>query len=500
MKAWVQGVIGASLVGGLLTVLGLAYVEHRAPDVVGPPPAATVLNPAVELPLPEKPNIVFVLTDDMTSYDLRWMPKTKFLLRRQGISFGDAISPHPLCCPARAELLTGQFAQNNHVLHNAGQRGGYAAFNPAGSIGAWMQEAGYQTGLVGKHLNNYQARDGRDPGWTLWDPLVLGIYDYFDYTFYDDNDLRHESFRGSYVTRSIETRTNAAIRSFALSSKPFMLYSWHLAPHYRRTKTSRHLPPPSARQDRDKFLKTRLPALDKSSFNEDDVRDQPSVLATREKVSRKSMTTHFRARIRSLQAVDRAVASMIDTLRETGELDNTYIVFTSDNGYSLGEHRFFGKNVLTQEVLQVPLLVRGPGIEPGTRSQLPSSLVDLPATFAEMGGADPMLAQDGTSLLGTLLDQGQSFRDTTLVQTGRDTGDGWAYRGVRTERYLFGVHTATGVPFLYDDRLDPDQVRNVATRPRYKLVVKELRRRYAVLEDCSGADCNRVFGPIPDPA
>ena len=188
----------------------------------------------------------------------------------------------------------------------------------------------------------------------------------------------------------------------------------------------------------------------------------------------------------------------METLDEQGVLDDTYIVFSSDNGYSLGEHRFIGKDVLTDEALQVPLLVRGPGIAPGSTSDLPVTLVDLPATFAGLTGVTPAWPVDGTSLVPTLQGQSQPFRDTTLIQTGRTLGDGWSHRGVRTERYLYGTDGTDG--FLYDLLLDPDEMVNRIDDPAYADVQAALELRRSELVTCAGWTCNQAFGPLPDPS
>ena len=174
--------------------------------------------------------------------------------------------------------------------------------------------------------------------------------------------------------------------------------------------------------------------------------DQPAYLRRRTPVSREEVAAENTARLQTLQSVDRAVGSLVETLDDEGVLDDTYIVFTSDNGYSLGEHRFVGKDVLTDEALQVPLLVRGPDVVAGATSQLPVTLVDLPVTFAALTGVTPQWQVDGTSLAPTLRGEDQPFRDTTLIQTGRTLGDGWSHRGVRTERYLYGTDGVDALP------------------------------------------------------
>ena len=189
--------------------------------------------------------------------------------------------------------------------------------------------------------------------------------------------------------------------------------------------------------------------------------------------------------------------AMWQAMSQQGVLDETYIVFSSDNGYSLGEHRFVGKDVLTDEALQVPLLVRGPDVVAGATSQLPVTLVDLPVTFAALTGVTPQWQVDGTSLAPTLRGDDQPFRDTTLIQTGRTLGDGWSHRGVRTERYLYGTDGLD--TFLYDRLLDPDEMVNLVDDPAYATVRATLESRRRELVDCAGWTCNQQFGPVPEP-
>jgi arylsulfatase A-like enzyme len=504
MQAWMRS--GTAVLVATLVVCsaaaGLARSSEPVPGVV-PVASGTDRLPVTADdgpvsrggPRDTRPNVVFVMTDDMRDDDLRWMPETRRLIADRGLDFTDAVSPHPRCCPARAELVTGQYAQNNGVQHNAGPFGGFQALDPTHEVSSWFGRAGYQTGFVGKFLNGYTAADTRPSGWTHWDALVSGVYDYLDFSFADD-DESPAVFEDSYVTDVIAERTNDTVRRFARRDEPFLLYSWHLAPHYR-LDGGKPVPPPSAPRDADRFADAMPPSLEDPSFNERVVLDQPRPFRNRREADPRVVIVEHRARLRALQSVDRAVASLVDTLRETGELESTVIVFTSDNGYSLGEHRFIGKNVLTDPVLQVPLLVRGPGIAPGTTSELPVTLVDLPATFAAIAGASPSWAVDGTSVVPTLRGLDQPFRDTTLVQTGDDGGDGWAYRGVRTDRYLYGVNGADA--FLYDDDLDPDQLVNRIDDPAYASVRAALEERRSSLITCAGWLCNQTFGALPEP-
>jgi arylsulfatase A-like enzyme len=498
MRAWAQSITAALLI---VLVATLATVTANGGSSASGTSGSVRMVQTTQQPTgsadagDDRPNLVFVLTDDMRDDDLDHMPITRRLLADQGMEFTDAISPHPLCCPARAQLATGQYAQNNGVQHNRGIHGGFQALDPTQEASAWFRDAGYQTGFVGKFLNGYGPHDVRPSGWSRWDALTRGVYDYVNFSMTGDGAPHR--YTGSYITSVIEDHANRDVRDFAESGDPFVLYAWHLAPHYRITPEGGRGLPPAAPQDEGKFLDERPSSFDDPAFDEADVSDQPAYLRHLPPVSRDEVAAENTARLQALQSVDRAVGSLVETLDEEGVLDNTYIVFSSDNGYSLGEHRFIGKDVLTDEALQVPLLVRGPGIAPGSTSDLPVTLVDLPVTFAELTGVSPQWLVDGTSLVPTLHGQDQSFRDTTLIQTGRTLGDGWSHRGVRTDRYLYGTDGSDG--FLYDRLLDPDGMVNLIDDPAYDEVRAALEVRRTELVDCAGWTCNQDFGPLPEP-
>ena len=497
MRAWAQSVSAALLVV-LVATLATVTATSDAGDARTPGSVRMVQGtqtPTTGADAPTRPNLVFVLTDDMRDDDLDHMPITRRLLAEQGMEFTDAISPHPLCCPARAQLATGQYAQNNGVQHNRGVHGGFQALDPTQEASAWFRSSGYRTAFVGKFLNGYHPGDVRPAGWTRWDALTRGVYDYVDFSMTGDGDPVR--YTDSYITSVIEDRTNEDVRDFARSGDPFVVYAWHLAPHYRITPEGGRGLPPAMPQDQDRFLDDRPSSFDDPAFNEDDVTDQPAYLRRLPPAAPDEVRAENTARLQSLQAVDRAVGSLVETLDREGVLDDTYIVFTSDNGYSLGEHRFVGKDVLTDQALQVPLLVRGPGVAAGSTSQLLVTLVDLPVTFAALIGVTPQWQVDGTSLAPTLRGGDQTFRDTTLIQTGRTLGDGWSHRGVRTDRYLYGTD---GVDtFLYDRLLDPHEMVNVADDPAYSEVRSTLESRRRELITCAGWTCNQQFGPAPEP-
>lgn len=482
---------------GCLPVAPAPSPGDQTPRPVGRP---TVEAGSVSAGSTWRPNIILITADDATTYDLDAMPLTRALLADHGLAFTEAVSPHPLCCPARAQLLTGQYAQNNGVHHNSGPFGGFKALDPSSTVATWLGAAGYRTAFVGKYLNEYTSTDRRQPGWTWWDPLVRGIYDYGDFTFWNNDRRRMAAYSDSYVTDILTDRAVRIVGRFARSGDPFFVWVSHVAPHDAfELDTGLWGTPVPARRHEDLFADARPPSLDKPSFNEPDVSDQPADLATKAPVNPRVVVHSYRERSRSLVAVDESVAAVVRRLRSIGELRNTFIIFTSDNGFALGEHRWIGKDRLTDEILRVPLLVRGPGVQAGGRSDRRVALVDLPVTIAGIAAARPGIRVDGQSFLPTLRSRPQAWRDTQLVLTGDETRP-WTWRGVRTARYTYARNWQSGERALYDRKLDPFEVDNVAADPAYSAIMRELARRLALLRDCSGAGCVLRLGPVPGPS
>jgi arylsulfatase A-like enzyme len=457
-------------------------------------------------PVP-RPNIVLITTDDEADDDMRWMPRTRRLLGRAGVTFRDSVSPHPLCCPARAEILTGQFAQNNGVRTNEGQpHGGFRAMNSyRDTIGPWLQAAGYRTAFVGKFLNGYRSTSPRVPGWNQWHPLLedMGAYRYYDFATRDNDVVRRHP--KVHVSDFIAADTARLVRRFAAQRRPFFIWQSHVAPHgacVPRGDASCWGPPVPAQRHSSMFEGVRPPSFDDPAFLEQDVADKPAYLKGLSTSSqrREAIRQNFVRRIQSLQSVDQAVARTIRVLRRTGELRNTVVLFTSDNGFLLGEHRWTGKDVPYEPSLQVPLLVRGPGLPRGVTRTATVATVDLAPTFVELAHARPTVPLDGRSLLGVARHRAATGWTSLLIQDGRRLGErpgvGWSYRGVRTPRYTYVEYSRYGSE-LYDRRLDPHQLTNVAGRLAYRAVERELRRRAHALRGCSGRGCRRDFGPLP---
>ncbi|WP_127480182.1 sulfatase family protein [Nocardioides pantholopis] len=454
-----------------------------------------------------KPNVVVFLLDDMRADELNHLPKTRKLLAGSGLELTDAVSAHPLCCPARAQLLTGQYAQNNGVRHNSGVHGGYASYTPASTLATMLSAAGYRTALHGKYLNGYggSVAQPTEPGWSTWDALVRGTYDYDTFGF-----VNGDRFRDDYVTDRITERSIATIRRDADRQNPFFVLAGHPAPHYAwgPSWAARHNPPVGKPKYLKAYAGRQAPSLSDPAFAEADLSDKPASWLSSEgrADSRDYVQQQFVHRAAALRSVDDGIAATVEELRRLGELSNTYLVVTSDNGYTLGEHASMGKNVFYDEALTVPMLVSGPGVRAGS-STLPVHLADLAATILDVAGATPTHVLDGRSFVPELRSASGSgepaWRDTTLLLAGAPqsrAADQWGFRGVRTERYVYGVSWfAPEEEVLFDRMTDPAELTSVHRDPRYAAVRAELRRRAELLSSCVGASCNRSFGALPEP-
>lgn len=513
-KSWRRRLIQVLVV--VVIVAGAAafgqWRERRHDATTKPAVAAVEQEWDVPGDAGERPNLLLITTDDQTDDELDWMPRTQEVFA-EGTEFVDGIASHPLCCPARAEILTGEYAQNTGVRHNDGPHGGYRAFmdNTGGDhLGVWLQHAGYTTAFIGKSLNE-NVGDGRVmPGWDWWDPSMQGTYAYFSTTFHNNGDP--QTFDETHSSDVVRDKTIERIEEYAEDDKPFFIWASHVAPHDGSDFNGNWGGPAAAERHAGLFQDEQLPAGGEESFNEVDLSDKPGQvrLTARNARSLEEQTQRFRERIRSLQAVDEANAAMIEALDAAGELDNTLVVFVSDNGFQLGEHGLYGKNYPYEESLQIPFLLRGPGVPAGEVTRQAARLVDIAPTFLDAAGVlEEVRASgrtDGTSLLDVLA--GTKAPNTSLIQAGTANAEaleqfGWRWRGVRTSRYTW-VRWFNGRQELYDRKRDPLQLNNLIGRDgrvldrAYRRVRVELRERYEALAECKGAEeCQRVFPPTP---
>jgi N-acetylglucosamine-6-sulfatase len=450
------------------------------------------------------PNIVFILTDDMAYYDLQVMPNVQKRLVEEGTSLTNFFVTNSLCCPSRAAILRGQYVHNHTVDRN---RGGFQRFQQLGhessTIATWMKSAGYTTGFMGKYLNGYSDRSDKThipPGWDEWNsPIDHRGYREFDYSLNENGKIvSYGHSPNDYLTDVIAHKAVTFIRQAAKTKKPFFLYVAPFAPHLPSTPAPRH---------EALFPDAKAPRT--ASFNEKDVSAKPAFIRVRKLLSEQQITVIdqlYRQRIRSLQAVDDLVEQVVETLNQTGDLHNTFIVFTSDNGYHLGQHRLLqGKQMPYEEDIRVPLVIRGPGVPSHHVVRNLAVETDLAPTFAAWASIDPPGFVDGRPLEPLLQAQAPSastWRQAVLIEHSAGAEPFMSrfekmiftekpqlltYKGLRTNNFLYVEHSS-GERELYDLRHDIDELDNLAAKVE-RNVIERLSTRLAQLGNCKGIGC-----------
>lgn len=498
-----------------------------------------------------QPNVLLVLTDDLDEElgSMAAMPRVQELLTAQGTSLEQFYISFPTCCPSRSSILRGQYTHSHQVLTNAPPAGGFEKVLPLGleasTLATWLQDAGYRTVLAGKYLNGYPLPS--DPlyipkGWTEWySPVDETAYDAFNYRMNENGKLVSYADRPEdYITDVLAGQAEAALRRKSSDPRPYFVFLSVFAPHAPAMPAPRH---------KTLFADAQVPRGE--SFNEVDVGDKPSKIHLLpplypEQVS--VMDAEYRARLQTLQAVDEMVARLVAVLEETDQLRDTYVIFTSDNGYHLGQHRLpAGKTTAYEEDIHVPFIVRGPGIPAGRQVDgYLAGNVDIAPTLAELAGAELPDFVEGRSLMPLLRGDpvdAASWRQAFLLEgyaggyrsqrgtpvaspaLGRpglgviappdafDLTDPRSpaevaeevpnptrevYVGLRSPRFTFVELRSSEFEF-YDNLVDPLQLTNLAATLPPDLL--DAWSKWASdLHACSGASCRNLESrPLPQP-
>ena len=444
-------------------------------------------------------NVVVLMTDDQTLESMAAMPQTNLVLGAQGTVFEEAISTFPLCCPSRATALTGQYSHNHGVISNKGAFGGHRVLDHANTLPVWLQESGYRTMHVGRYLNGYEYSDGVPPGFSDWHGSPhSGAFNYVRWRVNENGSLVQypvAAHPGEYLTDFHGRRARELIEAAAPGDQPFYLQVWFVAPHRAAPRdsddpTTQGTPSPAPRH-RDMFATTPMPRP--PNFDEANMYDKPQEVFDRPRLSPETIAgieENWRQERESLQSVDDAVAGIVQTLERTGELANTLIVFTSDNGYMHGEHRAKAEKVLPYEpALRVPLMMRGPGIPAGFSDPRPVANIDIVPTIVDATGAIPRRVMDGRSLFDQVDDRTAWWGRDILIENGRGANSVAPVRGIRTGRFAYTFYTSTGEYELYDLERDPYQLRSLDESDRYAPVLRDLRARLRRLRNCAGESC-----------
>ncbi|MEU7002469.1 sulfatase [Nonomuraea sp. NPDC046570] len=445
-----------------------------------------------------RPNIVFILADDLESGTLQNFPNITNELVRQGASFDRFFVTNSWCCPSRSSILRSQYVHSHGVLTNTAPEGGFSRFHKTdlerSTLGTWMQGAGYRTALMGKYLNHYPDKAAPatyvPPGWNEWAVPVRRLYEEYDYTLNENGTLVPYGTAPQDYLEDVLAR-KAVDFVGAADDAPFFLYLAPIAPHNPANSAPRHA---------QAFAGAEAPRTD--SFNQEYFDDEPEWLRERPLIGPAGIARideRYRARMRAMLGVDDMVGSLVAALRASGKLDNTYIFFASDNGFHLGTHRLpQGKTTPFEEAIKVPLVVRGPGVAPGSAIESMASTVDVAPTFAELGGATMPAFVEGRSLLPLLRGERPArWRRNALIEFYRPANARSAaqtpvppYVALRTDTHTY-VQYATGETQLYDLTTDPDQLHNLAaiTEISDPGLLQRLQARLLMMRTCSGANC-----------
>ena len=339
-----------------------------------------------------RPNIVFILTDDLSWNLVAYMPHVQ-QMQKDGITFSNYFVADSLCCPSRSSIFTGRFPHDTGIFTNDGEDGGYLAFHSRGLENETFANAlsanGYRTAILGKYLNGYQPKKhARAPGWSSWAVAGEG-YDEFNYQLREgDNVVSHGAMAKDYLT---DVLSGAAVNFIRQSEgQPFLLEVATFAPH------TPYVPAP-----RDQNALPGLRAPRTSAFDAEPDAEAPQWLHGIPALSTgdiEEIDRDFRKRAQSVLAVDAMIGEIEAAVAAIGQQNNTYFVFSSDNGLHMGEHRLMPGKMTAYDIdIHVPLIVTGPKVPAGITADETIENVDLCPTFIEMAGATPSPVIDGHS-------------------------------------------------------------------------------------------------------
>ena len=543
----------------------------------------------------QRPSFVVVQTDDATLDQLyasitpaggvpvQAMPHTLADIAEKGVTFDRYYDSYPLCTPSRVSMLTGRYSHNDGVKGNVQPNGGFTGFKMQAAythnVATWLQGSGYRTIHVGKFLNGYGDKpydNGTEvpPGWSSWHTVLSADTDHYFYGYtLNDNGLIDGPFgdSGSWETREYGERDDPGCPTAPTNGKPclyqtdvfnriaseellgtspeqpFYMQVDYTAPHgdFRRPAG-----PEPAPRDYGSFAGAPYPHSRAQGFNEGNVNDKPRFIREAPYLSPTEIHTYrvyYQKALESLRSVDQGVNEIVKTLGAMHRLRNTYIIFTSDNGFFYGEHRLTGGKFLAYEPsTHLPMLIRGPGIKPGTSTGELASVVDIAPTILELAEVQPDKSIDGRSLVPFWKEPElrtrrallyESFVETNDVEQnggapeyepatgastsassgrakllrpaggGAGTGGGPSanasivappkdYEGLRLGPYKY-IEWPDGEKELYDINEDPYELDNIVRNPNLFPIRAFLHAQLIRMETCVGRKCSEPAPQFP---
>ena len=424
-------------------------------------------------------NVILILADDLdksvfarSTLDSAWIP--------EGTSFTNALDTTSLCCPSRASILRGQYAHNTGLWNNNNSEpgGGERFFREEGldgqTLATLLREGGYETWYGGKYLNGYDDTYV-PPGWDHWQAyLSRGI----------NVDGRVVPYRGHY-TDWLSARAAGFVEDQKGSSRPFFMHVSAMDTHEPLTTPPRHA---------EAYPNARAPRL--PSFDEKDVSDKPEWVRDETPIKPRVISRYDRKhvlRMRSALTLEDLCRNIVGALERTGQLDETYLIFTSDNGYQMGLHglRAASKSTPYTETHEVPFVTRGAAVPKGASFDELVANTDIAPTVLDLAGVEEPGWMDGRSLVpfldGTAPD---AWRDSLLIEGAKSKNpERPAYSGVRRKDEVY-VRYESGEEEFYDLREDPYQLES-----RPEDAPPSLKEGLEALKECAGDGCRRAEGP-----
>lgn len=428
----------------------------------------------------KRPNIVFVLTDDQMPGTEEYMPALQENLVQSGVKFTNTVSTYPLCCPGRATIQRGQYPHNTRIYGNSEPQGGWEKFERLGlqesTVATWLDDKGYRTGLFGKYMNSYRERD-IPPGWDRW-----YAWNGPDEGWSSVNDQGNvESLDRTHADGLVADNAASFLEEGLEDPEPVFAFV---------NFGAMHEPYPSSSVDADNFRGVDVPRT--PAFNEANVSDKNPEIRGKDRLTGREVSdldSQYREGLRSLQRVDRFVGEASDILRRSGEMDNTYFVFYTDNGAHFGQHRLpHGKLQPYEEDINFPLIVRGPDV---IRGENEAGLVgnhDIAPTIADMANVGTPAFVDGRSVMPLATGAATGWSRTAILsirETNQDPPALWSALRMQTQKY---IRFQNGGREYYDLKTDPYEVKSSPHS-----VTAETRayweERMGRIGSCGGAEC-----------
>ena len=420
-----------------------------------------------------RPNILVVLTDDQRLDTLDAMPQTLDWMRRKATVFDNAFATTPQCCPSRASVLTGRYAHNHLVQRNSD--GGL--LDHATTVQRYLKDEGYKTAMLGKLLNSWNVKKS-PPYWDKWAVLAPRPG--------TSNGYYYSPFNVNGKARIVDRYSTDFIRSKALrfldwlekdDSNPWFMYVAPFAPHGPPIPATRHLSAPVT------------PWSTNPAVEESERTDKPQWVQ-RSVPNQLRVTTLAEKQRRTLLAADEMFSGIRKKLRALGELDNTLIIFLSDNGFMWGEHGVTGKKSPYEYSVRVPFAVSLPGRKTAGDDDRIVATIDIAPTILDAAGVTPPFSppMDGRSFLS-----GAPRTEVLLEFWPSKEVPGWA--AIRSHGFQFNEwHDGDGNPYFreyYDLITDPWQLENVLEDrdPSNDVDTGDLSARLAEYRSCSGFNC-----------